>query len=224
MKVHELYAYIAVANAPKAIEFYTRAFDAKEKFRLVEPSGRVGHAELDFGGTTLMLSDEYPEIGLRAPAPQSVSVSLMLPVLDTDAALERATAAGASGSEWIFRGMAVGAAVKILLSLAFLLPSEMSAAIPVLPKAELASRHSARRCLRLSGPEARAELPQCLQPGWGKRDDSGARSRSASRRTRYALRRHWHSPRRLPTHWPASECRKSSRSSHRARGPAAMWG
>jgi putative OPT family oligopeptide transporter len=50
----------------------------------------------------------------------------------------RATAEGASGSEWIFRGMAVGAAVKLALSLAFLLPSEMSAAIPVLPKAELA--------------------------------------------------------------------------------------
>jgi putative OPT family oligopeptide transporter len=50
----------------------------------------------------------------------------------------RATAEGASGSQWIFRGMAVGAAVKLGLSLAFLLPSEMSATIPVLPKAELA--------------------------------------------------------------------------------------
>ncbi len=50
----------------------------------------------------------------------------------------RATAAGASGSEWIFRGMAVGAAVKIALSLFFILPSEMHAAVPVLPKAELA--------------------------------------------------------------------------------------
>jgi len=50
----------------------------------------------------------------------------------------RATAEGASGSQWIFRGMAVGAAVKLGLSLAFLLPSEMTASIPVLPKAELA--------------------------------------------------------------------------------------
>jgi putative OPT family oligopeptide transporter len=51
----------------------------------------------------------------------------------------RATAKdGASGSEWIFRGMAVGGGVKLLLALAFLLPSEMSAALPVLPKAELA--------------------------------------------------------------------------------------
>jgi len=44
----------------------------------------------------------------------------------------------ATGSTWIFRGMAVGAAVKILISLVYLIPGELSAAIPVLPKAELA--------------------------------------------------------------------------------------
>jgi uncharacterized glyoxalase superfamily protein PhnB len=54
MAVHELFAYICVKDAANAIEFYRRAFGAKEKFRLTEPSGRVGHAELDFGGTTLM--------------------------------------------------------------------------------------------------------------------------------------------------------------------------
>ncbi|MBZ5495796.1 MAG: oligopeptide transporter, OPT family [Acidobacteriia bacterium] len=50
----------------------------------------------------------------------------------------RATTAGASGSAWIFRGMAVGALIKILVSLAFLLPNAVSVAIPVLPHAELA--------------------------------------------------------------------------------------
>ena len=54
----------------------------------------------------------------------------------------RATGSGsegaASGSAWIFRGMAVGAAVKVLISLAYLLPGELHAALPVLPKAELA--------------------------------------------------------------------------------------
>jgi putative OPT family oligopeptide transporter len=44
----------------------------------------------------------------------------------------------ASGSVWIFRGMAVGAAVKVLISLAYLVPGEIHAALPVLPKAELA--------------------------------------------------------------------------------------
>jgi putative OPT family oligopeptide transporter len=51
----------------------------------------------------------------------------------------RATAAGASGSEWIFRGMAVGAAVKLALSLAFLLPTTLTVALPaILPRAQLA--------------------------------------------------------------------------------------
>jgi putative OPT family oligopeptide transporter len=50
----------------------------------------------------------------------------------------RATAEGASGSEWIFRGMAAGAAVKVLVSLAFLVPNEIGLALPVLPKAQLA--------------------------------------------------------------------------------------
>jgi putative OPT family oligopeptide transporter len=50
----------------------------------------------------------------------------------------RATAEGAPGSHWIFWGMAVGAGVKLLVSLAFLLPGQMSATLPVLPRAELA--------------------------------------------------------------------------------------
>jgi putative OPT family oligopeptide transporter len=51
----------------------------------------------------------------------------------------RATTTGAgSGSAWIFRGMIAGAAVKLLVSLAFLVPGDLSAAIPVLPKAQLA--------------------------------------------------------------------------------------
>ena len=54
-----------MSDAAAAIDFYGRAFGATEKFRLTEPSGRIGHAELDFGGTTIMLCDEYPECGIR---------------------------------------------------------------------------------------------------------------------------------------------------------------
>jgi putative OPT family oligopeptide transporter len=57
------------------------------------------------------------------------------------AAVLRATAEGpakASGSAWIFRGIAVGAAVKVAISLLYLVPGELAAALPVLPKAELA--------------------------------------------------------------------------------------
>jgi len=50
----------------------------------------------------------------------------------------RATADKASGSEWIFRGMAVGALVKVVIALAFLFPGDLSTVVPVLPKAQLA--------------------------------------------------------------------------------------
>jgi putative OPT family oligopeptide transporter len=50
----------------------------------------------------------------------------------------RATTAGAGGGAWIFAGMALGAGVKVLVSLLFLLPSEVRGELAVLPKAEVA--------------------------------------------------------------------------------------
>src|SRR3989442_12988263 len=98
MKIHELFAYIAVKNAPKAIEFYKAAFGAEEKFRLVEPSGRVGHAELAFGGTILMLSDEYPEFGIRGPDGLAATpVTIHLHVDNADEFIAHAAAAGGVG-------------------------------------------------------------------------------------------------------------------------------
>jgi PhnB protein len=97
MAVHELFAYLCVRNSGEAIEFYRRAFGAKEKFRLTEPSGRIGHAELDFGGTTLRLCDEFPDYGIRAPQPgQNTSVTIHIHVDNADAAIEQAVAAGAT--------------------------------------------------------------------------------------------------------------------------------
>ena len=97
MAVHELFAYICVKSSADAIEFYRRAFGATEKFRLTEPSGRIGHAELDFGGTTLMLCDEFPEYGIRAPQPgQHTSVTIHIHVDNADAVINRAVAAGAA--------------------------------------------------------------------------------------------------------------------------------
>ena len=96
MKVHELFAYIAVGDAAQAIEFYSRAFGAREKFRLTEPSGRIGHAELDFDGITLMLSDEYPEYGIRGPqALGGTAVTIHLHVDNADEMIHRAVEAGA---------------------------------------------------------------------------------------------------------------------------------
>ena len=67
MTIKELFPYLHVRGAAQALDFYARAFGAKEKLRLTEPSGRIGHAELDFGGMTLMLADEFPEYGIRGP-------------------------------------------------------------------------------------------------------------------------------------------------------------
>jgi uncharacterized glyoxalase superfamily protein PhnB len=95
MSIHELFPYLRVNDAAKAIDFYVSVFGATEKFRLCEPSGRIGHAELDFGGTTLMISDEYPEFGIRGPASiGATSVSIHLHVDNADRLLERAVAAG----------------------------------------------------------------------------------------------------------------------------------
>jgi PhnB protein len=97
MKVHELFAYICVNDAVKAIQFYQKAFGATEKFRLTEPSGRIGHAEMDFGGTTLMMSDEYPEYGIRGPlALGGTAVTIHLHVDNADAMIRSALEAGAT--------------------------------------------------------------------------------------------------------------------------------
>ncbi len=97
MKIHELFAYLRLANAQKAIEFYQAAFGAKEKLRLTEPSGRIGHVELEFGGTTLMLSDEFPEYGIQGPARVGgTTVTLHLHVDDADSVIRRAVEAGAT--------------------------------------------------------------------------------------------------------------------------------
>jgi PhnB protein len=97
MTIHELFPYLRVKDAGRAIDFYKRAFGVVEKFRLTEPSGRIGHCELLFGTATLMLSEEYPELGFLGP--QSIggtSMSIHLHLDDADAAIERAVAAGAT--------------------------------------------------------------------------------------------------------------------------------
>ena len=95
--IHELYAYLRVNDSQRALDFYAKAFGATEKFRLAEPSGRIGHMELDFNGTTLMISDEFPEFGMKGPQPgDSSPVSLHLHVDDADALVQRALDAGAT--------------------------------------------------------------------------------------------------------------------------------
>ena len=97
MAIHEMFIYLCVQNATEALDFYAGAFGAREKFRLVEKGGRIGHAEMDFDGATLMLSDEFPEYGIKAPPTIGGSpVTIHLHVDHADALVERAAKAGAS--------------------------------------------------------------------------------------------------------------------------------
>jgi predicted enzyme related to lactoylglutathione lyase len=89
--------YLCVADARAAIAWYTDAFGAVVVGDpIVMDDGRIGHAEIEISGGVLYLADEYPELGLKAPAPGAVSVSLMLHVANSDAALQRAREQGAT--------------------------------------------------------------------------------------------------------------------------------
>lgn len=97
MTVHEVFPYLCVSDAAAAIEFYQKAFGASEIFRLTEPGGRIGHAELDFGGTVLMLSDEYPECGIRAADTIGATpVTIHLHVDNADEMIRKAVELGAT--------------------------------------------------------------------------------------------------------------------------------
>jgi PhnB protein len=96
IEVHEVFPYLCIHSTAEAIDFYTRAFDAKEVFRLTEPSGRIGHAEIKIGPATLMLADEFPEHGIRGPRSLGgTTFSIHLHVDDVDKAFEQAVNAGA---------------------------------------------------------------------------------------------------------------------------------
>jgi PhnB protein len=87
---------LAIRGAAAAIEFYKKAFGAKELSRMASPDGKIMHAELRLGDRVLFLGDESPEMG--APSPQTLGgspVSFMHYVKDVDAVYARAVAAGA---------------------------------------------------------------------------------------------------------------------------------
>ena len=90
--------YIAVRGAKEAIEFYKKAFDAQELFRLVDPtSGKIGHAELKIGNGLLMVSDEYPDFGALSPDSMGGSATkLHIDVEDAEKTFNSAKAAGAT--------------------------------------------------------------------------------------------------------------------------------
>ena len=91
---HSVTPYIIVKGAAKALEFYARAFGAKEKFRL--PMGDIiGHAEIVIGDSHVMIADVMDD-GHKDPRKLGgTPVSLMIYTSDADAMFKRAIAAGA---------------------------------------------------------------------------------------------------------------------------------
>jgi PhnB protein len=94
---HTITPYLCVDGATDAIEFYKDVFGALESVRMPQPDGRVGHAELRFGDSAVMLSDEFPEMGVVGPKTLGgTPTTLYLYVEDADRTFERAVAAGST--------------------------------------------------------------------------------------------------------------------------------
>lgn len=89
--------YLICKDAKGAIAFYRKAFGAEEEFRITNPDGSIGHANLRLAGGAFMLADEHPDFGALSPATISgTPVKLHINVEDADAVVERARKAGAT--------------------------------------------------------------------------------------------------------------------------------
>lgn len=91
--------HMTVDGAAEAMAFYKRAFGAKEVgARIVEADGKIGHATMEFNGSTVYLNDEYPDIGAVSPKTLGgSSVNFNMAVADVDAVYAQAVEAGATG-------------------------------------------------------------------------------------------------------------------------------
>ena len=92
---HSVTPYLYLRDAAAAIEFYQKAFDAVELFRMPMPDGNIGHAEIKIGNSHVMLADEMPEMGITGPAAlNGTSVGLCIYLENVDQQFEQAVAAG----------------------------------------------------------------------------------------------------------------------------------
>jgi PhnB protein len=96
---HTVTPYLAVDDATAAIDFYQRAFGAKERSRMSGPHGTIGHAELEIGDSLVMLSDPFPQSSAKPPKELGgTSVGVFLYVEDVDALYKQAIDAGATST------------------------------------------------------------------------------------------------------------------------------
>ena len=93
---HSVQPYMMLKSCDEAIKFYTKAFGAKEKFRMPRPDGRIMHAEIEIGDSVIMMADEAPEMDAMGVQHFGGSpVSLLIYTVDCDAVYAAALAAGA---------------------------------------------------------------------------------------------------------------------------------
>ena len=93
---HSVTPYLTVNDAARALEFYKRAFGAREVLRMDGPDGKIGHAEIKIGDSIVMLGDEMP--GMSNRSPQSLGGTtggVMLYVENADTVFDQAVSAGA---------------------------------------------------------------------------------------------------------------------------------
>lgn len=89
--------YLMVHDAANAIEFYKKAFNAVELFRMPGANGKIGHAEIKIGDTVVMLADEVPEAQCQGPISlKGTAVMLHVYVDDVDAIFKQAVSGGAT--------------------------------------------------------------------------------------------------------------------------------
>ena len=94
---HTVTPYLAVDGAKKAIDFYKRAFGAKERAVMPGPGDTIGHAELEIGDSVVMVSDPFPQSSIKAPTEVGATTAgVFLYVEDVDAAFKQAIDAGAT--------------------------------------------------------------------------------------------------------------------------------
>ncbi|HLZ85333.1 MAG TPA: VOC family protein [Caulobacteraceae bacterium] len=94
--MHTLTPHLVCADASAAIDYYKTALGAVELGRLPGPNGKLAHAAVRIGDSTLFLVDEAPEHGTLGPKVlKGTPVFIHLYVEDADATFARAVGAGA---------------------------------------------------------------------------------------------------------------------------------
>ncbi len=96
--LHSVTPSMVVTPCAEAIDWYVKVFGAVEREpRMTGPDGLVGHAEINIGGSVIMLGDEWPTSPVRTPkALGGTTMALFLYSEDAPAIWERALANGAT--------------------------------------------------------------------------------------------------------------------------------